>query len=365
MFCENYPYFGFSNMDQLPLAGSFRFWQSLTTYRLNSLRFPMLFKPLIQPPLKRMYQQILLCGFVVAFVIACHSSPPPVPLASADCRTIVHAVGETCVPNPPSRVVVLGVPTLGNALALGVKPMGTLLYFETPPPYLQGKLAGIEPVGVGDQPNLETLVTLAPDVIIAMNTWNLAYEQLSQIAPTVVDDWRGYPSWKEHFDFVAKALGKTAVAEQVWDGYDQRIQALKAALGDTYQDQEISVVRICCNALASDVENSFSGTILEDAGLRRPPSQGKADGGLVFFSEELLTDLDGDIMFVILDEDEDSEQLFAQLQRKPLWRQLKAVQQDQVYVVNLATWRGGNPLAADAVIDDLFKYLTESNPPKA
>jgi iron complex transport system substrate-binding protein len=319
----------------------------------------MLIKTSIQHRLKWIYQQIFLFGLVTALIIACNSSPPPAPLASADCRTIVHAAGEACVPNHPSRVVVLGVPTLGNALTLGVKPVGTLLYFETPPPYLQGQLEGIEPVGAAGQPNLEKLMTLAPDLIIAMNTWDLTYEQLSQIAPTVVDDWDGYPSWKEHFNFVAEALGKTEAAERVWQRYDQRIQDLKTALGDTYQSQEISVVRICCSALASDVENSFSGIILEDAGLHRPPSQGKADGGLVFFSEELITELDGDIMFVILDEDEDSQQLFEQLQRKPLWNQLNAVQQEQVHVVNLATWRGGNPLAADAVIDDLFKYLTE------
>lgn len=320
----------------------------------------MLPKTLMRNPLKRIYPQILLCGLVAAFVIACTPSPPPAPPTSADCRPIVHAAGETCVPNQPSRVVMLGEATMGNALALGVKPIGTLLYFQTPPPYLQGKLDGIEPVGAAaGQPSLEKLVTLAPDLIIAMNAWDLTYDQLSQIAPTVMDDWDGYPSWKDHFDFVAEALGKTAAAEQVWAGYDQRIQDLKTALGDTYQDKAISVVRICCNAVASDVENSFSGSILKDAGLRRPPSQGEADGGLVFFSEEFLPELDGDIMFVILDEDEDSQEIFEQLQRKPLWNQLNAVQQEQVYVVNLATWRGGNPLAADAVIDDLFKYLTE------
>ncbi|TVQ20749.1 MAG: iron-siderophore ABC transporter substrate-binding protein [Leptolyngbya sp. DLM2.Bin15] len=292
-------------------------------------------------------------------VIACNASPPAAPSASADCRTIVHAVGETCVPRHPSRVVVLGVPTMGNALTLGIKPIGTILYFEEAPPYLIGKLDDIDIVGQAGQPNLEKLITLAPDLIIAMNSSGLPYEQLSQIAPTVVDNWNGYPSWKEHFDFVAAALGKTVAAEQVWERYNQRIQDLRTALGDTYQNQELSVVRICCNALASDVENSFSGIILEDAGLRRPPSQGKADGGLVFFSEELLTDLDGDIMFVILDEDEDSQEVFEQLQKKPLWNQLKAVQASSVYPVNLATWRGGNPLAADAVIDDLFKYLIE------
>jgi len=68
----------------------------------------MLLKTSIQHQIKRMYQQIFLCGLVAILVIACHSSPSPTPSASADCRTIVHAAGKTCVPNNPSHVVVLG-----------------------------------------------------------------------------------------------------------------------------------------------------------------------------------------------------------------------------------------------------------------
>ncbi len=324
----------------------------------------MLLKTSIQHQIKQMYQQIFLCGLVAILVIACNSSPSPTPSASTDCWMVDHTAGSTCVPENPQRVVVLGGATIGDTLALGFKPVGTILYFDkdNPPPYLAGKLEGVEIVGTGNQPNLETISILNPDLIIMMSPDQGSYEKLSQIAPTVADDWFGYDDWEDHFNFVADILGKTEQAEQVWERYNQRIADLKTALGDTYENQEISVVRICCNVLASDVENSFSGIILEDAGLRRPPSQGKADGGLVFFSEELLTELDGDIMFVILDEDEDSQQLFEQLQRKPLWNQLQAVKNDRVYVVNLATWRGGNPLAADAVVDDLFEYLTEETP---
>lgn len=126
------------------------------------------------------------------------------------------------------------------------------------------------------------------------------------------------------------------------------------------RDTEVSIVRVCCGNLATDVKNSFIGTILNDVGFSRPPAQDiEVKNGLVFLSEELIADMNGDIIFVIVDKDEDSQKVFEQLQQKPLWNQLKAVQQGQVYPVNLPTWRGGNPLAADAVIDDLFEYLVE------
>lgn len=297
---------------------------------------------------------------LVVWLGACHADPSENSVAKVDCQPVKHVLGETCVPSNPERLVVLGVPTMVDAIALGVKPIGTIYYFEQTPPYLAGKLGGIQEVGIDNQPNLEKILTLTPDLIIAMNHSGLPYDQVSQIAPTVVDDWNGYPSWKEHFDFVAGVLGKTDKAKQVWRHYDQRIQELRSAIGSRYKNIEVSVVRACCNNLASDVENSFSGTIIEDAGLHRPQSQAAAEDGLVFFSEEKIPDLDGDIIFAIVDEDDASIKAFEQLRQEPLWNQLRAVQRGKVYSVNLATWRGGNPLAADAVIDDLFKYLVDN-----
>ncbi|PSB23096.1 iron-siderophore ABC transporter substrate-binding protein, partial [filamentous cyanobacterium CCP2] len=43
----------------------------------------------------------------------------------------------------------------------------------------------------------------------------------------------------------------------------------------------------------------------------------------------------------------------------PLWSTLSAVQQGRVYEVP-GYWIGDGPIAANAVIDDLFKYLVET-----
>ncbi len=73
-------------------------------------------------------------------------------------------------------------------------------------------------------------------------------------------------------------------------------------------------------------------------------------------------DIDGDVLFVAADGAE-AAQTITQLKQNPLWQRLRAVQNDRVYPVNYPTWRGGNPLAADGVIDDLFTYLVEDPPP--
>jgi iron complex transport system substrate-binding protein len=205
-------------------------------------------------------------------------------------------------------------------------------------------------------------LALKPDLIIGIkDSTEATYTQLSQIAPTVADEWEGYPSWRDHFNFVAEVLGKTEEAKQVWANYDQRIAALKTALGDRVQDLEISFVHICCGTIDIDLKNSFNGSILADVGLRRPAAQAvPIAGGITSLSEERLMDIDGDVLFVATDGKEATQKL-AELKQNPLWKNLRAVQQNRVYPVNYPTWRGGNPLAANAVIDDLFKYLVEES----
>jgi len=44
------------------------------------------------------------------------------------------------------------------------------------------------------------------------------------------------------------------------------------------------------------------------------------------------------------------------VQADPLWRQLQAVQAGRVYQVP-SYWIGSGPIAANAILDDLFKYL--------
>ncbi len=153
-------------------------------------------------------------------------------------------------------------------------------------------------------------------------------------------------------------LGREETAREVWQKYDRRIEQLKKALGDRYKDKTISVVIFCCGGINSETENSFIGSILSDAGLQRPESQRYKPQGYINISEETLEMADGDVIFVVVyGGNETGERDLDTIQQKPLWQKLKAVRQNRVYYVDPTTWRGRTPLAADAVLDDLEKYL--------
>jgi iron complex transport system substrate-binding protein len=49
--------------------------------------------------------------------------------------------------------------------------------------------------------------------------------------------------------------------------------------------------------------------------------------------------------------------VFESFKKRPLWKKLKAVQQGRIYLVNGYVWTGSSYLAANAVINDLYKYL--------
>ena len=304
--------------------------------------------------------KLFLVGLLFALsVVACQNNP--VRQSSnpqlADCRTVRHVMGEVCVPQTPQRLVSLDDVTLADALTVCVSSIGVSLYDNHLANYLKEKIDSVELLGTSEQPNLEKIVRLNPDLIMGIEyNAESIYPQLSQIAPTAVGKWSGYPDWREYFNFMAHVLGKEAEAKVVWENYDRRIDELKAALGDRLKNTEISLAYACCGGISVDTENSFSGSILADLGIHRPKSQAAVDDGMFILSEERIFNLDADILFLSV-YDEESEQVLANWEQKPLWNQLKVVQEKQVYLVNYNIWRGGNPIAANLVLDKLYKHI--------
>jgi iron complex transport system substrate-binding protein len=246
---------------------------------------------------------------------------------------------------------------------LGIKPIGstsTYVNSEDFPNYLKGNLKQLKLLGLNWQPNLEKILLLKPDLIIGIGLFDQSmYSLLSRIAPTVLYDWREALSWRKYFYTIAAALGKQKEAKEAWKNY-YKVEQLKALLGSQYQNQKISLLTLGQGGMYSEVNNSFSGSILLDVGLERPTSQDvSTDSEHILISEEELQKADGDVLFIALYSDEDKLYL-DKLRRNPLWQTLKAVQDNHVYIVRASTWRGWDILAADAVIDDLYKYLVNT-----
>jgi iron complex transport system substrate-binding protein len=216
---------------------------------------------------------VILGIFGFTLVIACNHQisqniPSSLKIPITECRMVKHAMGETCVPIHPQRVVTLSFPTLGNALALGVKPIGTTNEVYQEKNSLTSKTEGIKLLGLS-QPNLEATLLLKPDLIIGLDWLKVFYPLLSKIAPTVLGEL-DYSKWEKHMSFVAEALGKKDTEKALWKRYHQRMQKLKIALGSRYKDKKISFIYIGRNQISIDAKNSFAGLIISNALLQCP-----------------------------------------------------------------------------------------------
>ena len=116
-------------------------------------------------------------------------------------RKITHAMGVTEVKANPERVVVLDTGELDTVAALGIKPVGMVRADVNTEVvgYLKDAVAGAEIVGTIQDPNLEKIASLKPDLILGSKL-RVAdkYDQLNAIAPTVLTEKVGV-TWKENF----------------------------------------------------------------------------------------------------------------------------------------------------------------------
>ncbi len=281
-------------------------------------------------------------------------------LATSNSHLVRHLLGKTWVPNEPRRIVALGNPALETAIALDMQPVGAA-------PWVGAGNAGDFPayfpdavkentIYLGDvnQPSLERILLLKPDLILGNFVEHRGiYSQLSYIAPTVLYNFMR-TTWQEVFKSYGEALGKGKEAEAVINSYEKRVANFKQVMGNRLATK-VSVVRFLPSEVRLYMKASFSGTVLQDLGLARPPSQ-EQQKPKESISVEAIPRADGDILFIA--QSDPHSKLYQQFTKNPLWQRLKAVQSQQVYQVDYEYWIGGSgPIAANLVVDDLWKYL--------
>jgi iron complex transport system substrate-binding protein len=306
----------------------------------------------------------------LGLVAACQGETTVDQSTAVDCREVEHAAGTTCVPETYERLVTLDGVTFEYAIAAGLSPIATAVSGLVD--HMAEQVAQVENVGLTGEPNLEQVLALKPDLIVGLDVNQAAYAQATQIAPTVMLGFEHSGQWKASFQQMAEALGRADAVRQTMADYDARMANFKAQMGARLNDLQVSVVRIYPETINLYLRDSFVGTVLQDAGLARPQAQDiGADEATALFdnpiqtsiSRELLGQADGDVIFLWTGENTaeaaaTAQQKLEALRQDPLWQQLKAVQAGRVYTVP-SYWIGSGPIAANAVLDDLFKYLVE------
>ena len=278
--------------------------------------------------------------------------------AMADTRQIEDAFGNpVTVPSAPQRIITLSELDLDAALALGITPVGTIngRGQAAPPRYLDSQaLAGIKVVGDIDNPNLETLLELEPDLILTGPVKPEQLAILNEIAPTVITFAWAKP-WQE-------SLQRTA-ADALLARYNARAtearERLKAHQGETF-----SIVRWNPKGPSYMFKDAFASSVISDLGLLRPSYQ--QDPGhthSMALSLESLQLLDADWLVIgTLSTSGEAVEALQQAEQTPAFKQLSAIQGKRFGAVDGSLWTSlGGPQAALQVIADIEQLLGKAD----
>ncbi len=274
-------------------------------------------------------------------------------------RSVKHAMGTAEIKARPQRVVVLDSGELDDVTLLGITPVGAVApHLKTEggfPAYLAGKVDGAKDVGPMNEPNLELIASLKPDLILTSKVRHeKVYDKLNAIAPTVMAETTGEP-WKANLKLYAQALGKEDEAAKALGDYEARAARLGEEIKAKYNGSAptVSVVRFVSGPTRLYQNASFSGVVLKDVGLARAVKAPDVDKSMLEVSPELINQADADLVFVTTSDDP-SKTKQAEVQQTAVWQGLNAVKNGKVFTVPDETWMSGIGVqAADRMLGDI------------
>ncbi|MBW0101188.1 ABC transporter substrate-binding protein [Pseudonocardia sp. KRD291] len=291
-------------------------------------------------------------GAVALLITGCGASDSSAP---ADGRPVAHAMGVSTVSAQPSRVVVLDTQELDAAVSLGVTPVGSTRasVSEELPSFLQGKVVpgAIKTVGTIQDPDLEAIATLQPDLILSSKLRHeRIYPQLQAIAPTVLSERTG-DAWKDNLRLYADALGRAPQAQRLLTAYQTRTSELGRRVNAA--QTTVSVIRQTPEDLRLYGPRSFVGSVLTDTGFARPEIVRSAPKAFVEIGPEQIGQADADVVYAT------TYGNVPKLSASPLWRSLSAVRAGRAFEVPDDSWMLAiGPTGANLVLDDLERTLT-------
>ncbi|WP_342424514.1 iron-siderophore ABC transporter substrate-binding protein [Paenibacillus sp. FSL E2-0178] len=289
-------------------------------------------------------------------------SSPEAQAASAFPVTITHLKGEYTLTEKPKVIAALDVKFVDQLIAVGERPAGSVVAGTKDefPEYLNAQLGDVKVLGTRDEPNLEAIVALNPDLILMTDFQEEVYDSVSQIAPTVVLDF--YEDWRDTLAVIGTITGKQAEAETVRQAYGDKITGLREQLAAKLGDETVALIRPRPEGIRVHGPEHRTGSILyEDLGLKAPAFvQEIKDDTSVEISMETVADVGADHYFLL------SDDLFAKeaeaLAGSPVWKSLDAVKNNRAYDVNSTLWIAYyGPLALNIIVDQAAEALLGSH----
>jgi ferric citrate transport system substrate-binding protein len=280
-------------------------------------------------------------------------------------RTVNHTLGSTVMHGTPKRIVALEFSFIDDLAAIGVKPVG--LTDDNDPsriiPAVRSKIGNYTSVGLRGTPNLETIASLHPDLIIADSDRHATiYKQLSNIAPTIALDSlkQAYLPQLHAAIVIGQAVNRCG-AMRVRVAQDKAVFArLRAAVPKN--EQRKALFAVTTNKIFNMHNGlAYTPSLLTALGIPTIHMPAKlSDNPYEQLTLESLLTYNPDIMFLAQSPPEPTtDETFA---KTPLWGQLNAVKNREVFVVDQNLWsRARGLIAGEEIAQQAVKLLYDKN----
>jgi len=294
--------------------------------------------------------------------------------SGGDPVTIQGTNGEVTLDEPAKKVVVLEWTYAENLLALGIQPAG-MADIES-----YGDYVNIEPqldetvvdVGGRQEPNLEAIAEINPDLIIGVDFRHTAMlEELERIAPTVIfnpypedESIDLYQEMETTFLEMAKAVDKTEEADGVLADLEKKYEESAAEIeAADLKTKDVILTLAYSGPQAPEIRvftpNSMASIILDRIGLNNvhQPEQYEIFGSSTFNVEGLVQYEDANYLYTVPDEDNIYEN---QLAGNAVWENLNFVQEGRTFDLGPDTWLYGGPLSAETLMNQITDVMVNN-----
>ncbi|WP_186673350.1 ABC transporter substrate-binding protein [Sporosarcina sp. BP05] len=285
--------------------------------------------------------------------------------------TITGVNGEVTLDKPAKKVVVLEWTYAEDLLAVGVQPAGMADIEE----YHNWVNIDVElsddvvNVGGRQEPNLEAIAELEPDLIIGTSfRHDGMIADLEKIAPTVI--FNPYPEDEKMdlyqemittFNEIAKAVDKKDEAKQVLADLDVKYEEAKTTIDNAgLKTKDVVLTLAYTGAQAPEIRvftpNSMASIMLEKIGLNNIhiPDQFELYGSSTYNVEGLTKYEDANYLYIVQNDDNIYEK---QLKDNAVWKNLNFVKEDRLYDLGGDTWLYGGPLSAETLLDKITSTM--------
>jgi len=296
------------------------------------------------------------------------------PAAEPAAVTLKDSKGEVVLEKPATKVVTLEWTYAEDLIAVGVQPVGNADN-ENYRRYVTEQAAlgaDVADVGTRQEPNLEAIAALQPDLIVGVAfRHEKILDQLNAIAPTLLfnpypDEASGadqYGEMEETFRTIAAAVGKADQADQVLADLAKHYDDAKSKLEQAGKGgAEVVLTQAYSNQNAAELRlftsNSMAIKTLEKVGLKNAwnPDKFEVYGFSTASVEALPAVQQANFLYIVQDDDD----VFAtKLKDNPVWSGLQFVKENRAYPLGGSTWVFGGPVSAKVFVDRTVDALTK------